>query len=34
MTTKVKMNMYIGVKKKLTNQHPRTTKDKKSSLKT
>ena len=26
--------MYIGVKKKLTNQHPRTNQDKKSSRKT
>jgi hypothetical protein len=33
-TTKVKINMYIGVKKKLTNQQALTIRDKKSSLKT
>jgi hypothetical protein len=34
ITTKVKINIYIGVKKKLTSQQARTTKDRKSSLKT
>jgi hypothetical protein len=34
ITTKTKINIYIGVKKKLTNQQALTIKDKKSSLKT
>lgn len=34
MTRKTSTNMYIGVKKKLTNQHPLTNRDKKSSLNT
>ena len=33
-TIKLKINIYIGVKKKLTNQQPLTTIDKKSSLNT
>ena len=34
MTKKTKINMYIGVKKKLTSQHPRTNKEIKSSRST
>ena len=34
ITIKIKRNIYIGVKKKLTNQQPRTNKEIKSSLNT
>jgi hypothetical protein len=33
-TIKIRINMYIGVKKKLTNQQPRTNNETKSSLNT